>query len=281
MALTGRTLFDLREFKDFLCTWDIPAEPILHVVGGTSNSVCDGRFVDANTYENMELRERGWDGKSFLPYDTKFDLSARVAVKKHGNGKTKSQAKCMNSITKNHIMRLNTGMVVSTGTRRALVAFVSIIADAVAMDLYRFTARTPPFIVACFRVVNEPFNANFEDHGICRTALECVPSREFDISFYNGKFPGVFVRIPNMKASATIFATGSMIAAGLPKPLMHKFVNKITGFIASHPEIHAPLSKEDIAKRESGPAKRQRKKKILDPFELRQPCSLATGTPSQ
>jgi hypothetical protein len=263
------TLAQCNKFPAYVTAWDEPLEPVLHVKGGVVNAVTDCTLVDRHTFEIMELREYKADGKTFLDYDTKYDLSARVAVKKHKIAKTRSQFKCMTKITRNYIMRLLTGMVVSTGTRNSLAAFLSLIADAVSLNLYRFREKTPQFIVSTYRVVNEPCGHDFETFGILVHELHKVSEPDFIVSFQQGKFPGVVLRHVDSDASATIFRSGKLNSAGLHRAGMHAFINKIVAFILRHPEVHEPLDTEGIAGKARRQAKKQRKKVFRDPRALR------------
>lgn len=229
----------------FVFPWDVP----VHQLVGLSkfwftNTVAQVGVVHPVTGNMYPLLNR----KPSDPMDIEYDVIdfSMIAIR-NADERSKAQRYITPLNPPHCILALMSGILIATGSDHATIAYESLLAAAVIMRKELIPGNSP-FKLVFFNIVNQPFCGCF-DFGINLMLLTSLNSG-YCISWENDTFPGAIIRSKPDRTTITVFASGMMICTGEVAVAMMPRIQKLVDFILAHPDLHVPLSTEDIRKRE-------------------------------
>ena len=141
-----------------------------------------------------------------------------------------------------------TGVLVSTGTDRAMGAFEAMTGTVRILKNYLLPGN-PEFMMAGVLFSNSPY-ADIFPHKLDLDAVQRIDDPSCVITYERDVFPGVRRRRIGQKGVALLFESGRFVLVGRPtESTMKESVDEVRAFIAAHPETHVPLDTEGMLAR--------------------------------
>src|SRR3569623_71343 len=231
----------------FVFPWDVPVHQLTGITGRSTNTVAQVGLVNPTTGELYPLMHRKPNDPMHTPYD--MIVFSMIAIR-NGDERSKAQRylKPKDKYIDYCVLALTSGIAIATGSPNACVAYESLMAAARIMRR-ELLPGNDVFQLVCLNIVNMPYCGYFEDFGIDLAKFTSMDS-PYSITWENDTFPGAITRTPPETTTITVFASGMLICTGETAVAMMPRIQRLVDFIHAHPEIHVPLSKEDIEKRE-------------------------------
>lgn len=234
--------------------WDrVDAAPLL--TGCQTNMVAQCHVVNRYTGRLYALMERNADGRERDEENNVVDFS-RLSFKSR-DARFRAQRQMTPASPGNTMLTSLTGVLVSTGTKTASGAFESMAATVRILRNYLLPGK-PEFVLAGVVNVNAPHSGNFP-YKLDLDRVQSIDDDRYVITYEKDVFPGARIRRVGKTGVVLLFKTGKYVFVGKPTAItMSAAVREIEDFIGSHPEVHVPLGKEDIAQRGRDQAKSAR-----------------------
>jgi len=255
-TLLGASTNKVRRF-DF----DIPRQNITGIIGDHTNTVALGALRNRFNGQLMSLVKRvpvtatcggGHDEDGAVPTRIVDLINFEEFSVKSCDSRAVAQKYVYSCGPANDVLCLTSGPFVGTGATSPMAAAESMISTARILRAHA-RANVPEFMCSGIVFVNEPYSGRFS-YGLNLMMLTKIHGHKFSISYEKDLFPGAFlepvVRKNGKNTSFIVYGPkndyGKLIATGEDSHQMPASIQEVVDFIAQHPEIHVPLSKEDI-----------------------------------
>jgi len=244
------SLFERRnKASRVLFEWDKPREPTQGIIGLQTNTVAQVMLVDRCTLRPFPIKAVEPDSGDVKVPRINLDIIGHEPCDK----RIKVQRRCTPTSTMNKVMCMESGIVVSAGTRTSIRAYHALYAQvrvlrANRVDFDDDEMRWPEFVPYCYDVHNEPWAGILENH-LLLSELRKISEDGYWMHYESDLFPGVRVRKGEESTVFLVFKKGKIVAIGEPLTTMLPKINAFVRFLNRHPEVYVPLDKKGTAER--------------------------------
>ena len=258
------TLFQRSRNKVMVFPWDTPTGEIR----GQINVVVTGVVLNRYTGELYPLMLPNKDGSNPDEENNVVDFS--LVSFKSKDPRFKRQRVLTPCSPMSTILMSLTGKFVSTGTETATGALEGMTA-VVRIMKNRLLQGNPEFIMANVQYVNAPSSNEFP-YKLDLDKIQDISDQRYVFAYEKLVFPGLCARRMDKKSGvALLFESGKYVCVGRPTTSLAAAttIADIVEFIESHPEVHIPLTKEDVLERALKHVKRETKKRAYREISTR------------